>query len=411
MSDRVPSYRRHKQSGQGIVTLTDALGSRRDVLLGKYGSAASRREYARVVAEWEASGHRLRSATMGDMTISELLAVFWPHVEKHYRRPDGTKTKEVTDFKMSLRPLKHLYGDTPAKAFGPAALKAVRQLMIAGYEHPRYSVQAALARKVINQRVGRIRRMFRWAGENELVPPPVYHGLLTVRGLQRGRTEARDTDPIGPVSRAVVNDTLAIVQPTVADMISLQLETGMRGGELVIMRACDLGTSGKVWLYTLGQHKTAHHGHSRVIAIGPKGQEIIRRHLKPNTAAYLFSPADTLAELRGTQRQNRKTKVQPSQQDRKKRKPLKRPGQCYTTASYGRAIADAIVRHNKGKPEREQIPHWTTHQLRHLRATELRREFGLDLARAVLGHRSPVVTELYAEADLAKAIEAIGRVG
>jgi hypothetical protein len=48
---RIPTYRRHKQSRQAIATLTDGLGGRRDVLLGKYGTAASRSEYARVLAE------------------------------------------------------------------------------------------------------------------------------------------------------------------------------------------------------------------------------------------------------------------------------------------------------------------------------------------------------------------------
>ena len=44
-------------------------------------------------------------------------------------------------------------------------------------------------------------------------------------------------------------------------------------------------------------------------------------------------------------------------------------------------------------------------------ATRLRREFGLDVARAVLGHSSPVVTEVYAELDEAKAAEAMARMG
>ena len=52
----IPSYRRHKQSGQAIVTLSDGLGNRRDVLLGKYRTTQSRLEYARVIAEWEANG-------------------------------------------------------------------------------------------------------------------------------------------------------------------------------------------------------------------------------------------------------------------------------------------------------------------------------------------------------------------
>lgn len=47
---------------------------------------------------------------------------------------------------------------------------------------------------------------------------------------------------------------------------------------------------------------------------------------------------------------------------------------------------------------------WFPHQLRHTRATEIRREFGLDAARAVLGHKSVVVTDEYAELDLKKAM-------
>ncbi len=37
----IPKYRLHKQSGQGIVTLPDGLGSRRDFTLGPYNSQGS----------------------------------------------------------------------------------------------------------------------------------------------------------------------------------------------------------------------------------------------------------------------------------------------------------------------------------------------------------------------------------
>jgi hypothetical protein len=49
MPDRscyVLSYRRHKQSGQAIVTLTDGLGNRRDALLAKHSPKASRNRVA-----------------------------------------------------------------------------------------------------------------------------------------------------------------------------------------------------------------------------------------------------------------------------------------------------------------------------------------------------------------------------
>jgi integrase len=58
-----------------------------------------------------------------------------------------------------------------------------------------------------------------------------------------------------------------------------------------------------------------------------------------------------------------------------------------------------------------QIPHWHLHQLRHSRAVELKREFGLDVARAVLGHKSPVITEHYATLDIVRATEAMARLG
>src|SRR5262249_41911597 len=99
----VPSYRRHKQSGQAIVTLTNGLGGRHDLLLGKYGSRESRVEYARVIAEWEANGRQFHATSLADLTVAELIGHFWPWVQTHYRRPDGTETREVADFKYSLR--------------------------------------------------------------------------------------------------------------------------------------------------------------------------------------------------------------------------------------------------------------------------------------------------------------------
>jgi integrase len=195
------------------------------------------------------------------------------------------------------------------------------------------------------------------------------------------------------------------------DMVRLQLETGMRPGELVVMRPCDIDMSGAVWLYRPGHHKTQHHGHERIVPIGPRGQEIIRRHLSTNVEAPIFSPAKLMEERAATLRANRKSKVQPSQQDRRKRRPAKRPGAVYSVLAYGRAIAEAIKRHNRGKLANEHIPHWHPHQLRHLRALELKRAAGLDVARAVLGHRSPAMTEQYATLDVAKAAELMAKIG
>lgn len=409
---RQPSYRLHRQSGQAIVTLVDShTKQRHDCLLGKYDTDASRAEYKRVVVEWEAAGRRLPPPDDGDLTVAELALRYWKFVEEYYRRADGSETGEAYAIAYALRPLKFLHGHTTARDFGPSALKAVRELMVTGYEHPEFGEQSPICRTHINARVKRIRRMFRWGVENELVPSSVIHGLQAVPALKRGRTSARESKPVLPIARAVVEVTLPFMRPMLADMVRLQLETGMRSGELVLMRSCDMDTAGPVWLYRPPQHKTMHHGHDRTIVIGPKAQMIVRRHLSTNLQEYIFSPRKLMEERAATLRENRKSKVQPSQVCRKRAKPKKLPGERYTTLSYGRAITEAIKRHNKNATDDKHIPHWHPHQLRHTRALELKREAGLDVARAVLGHRSPVITEHYATLDMVTASEAMARLG
>jgi integrase len=306
--------------------------------------------------------------------------------------------------------------------------------MVNGYEHPKYGRQEALARGVVNQRIGRIRRLFKWGVEQEMVPASALQGLQAVRGLQKGRSKARETQPVAAVSPAVVEDTLPFLNRHIAGMVRVQLLTGARPGEVCAMRACDIDMTGKVWLYRPGsgsgpegEHKTAHHGHQRVIAIGPRAQELLRPFLKLDTRAYLFSPREAMAEFRAEQRKTRKTPVQPSQLNRRKRRPRKAPGERYTTSSYGHAIKRGVETGNtvracepckRLKPKERcpacqaaAVPHWHPHQLRHTRATELRREFGLDVARVVLGHRSPQITEVYAELDVGRAVEVMEKLG
>ncbi|MCI0376516.1 MAG: site-specific integrase [Gemmataceae bacterium] len=430
MSDRIPTYRKHKASGQAVVTLPDGLRGRKDILLGKYGTVESRREYARVIGEWEAAGRRLPRTTHADITINELILSFWPHAQQHYRHADGTPTGEQKDWKLSLRPLREWYGTKPAKDFGPLCLKALREKLVNQPIVRRIKftdsetgkgkwqekvIRVGLARGVVNQRIGRIKRLFRWGVENELVPASVWHALKAVSGLERGRSAARETEPVEPIALQWVKATLPHLTPTVADMVQLQLLTGARSGEICTVRACDIDMQGKVWLYRPTIHKTAHLNKKRIIAIGPRGQEIICRRLKPNLQAYLFSPAESVAEKRERDRQRRKTKLFPCEKKRVegkfRRKPKCIAGEQYSAATYAIAVRRAIEKANRERKGIQPIPHWHPQQLRHTKATEIRRAAGLDAARAVLGHTSPVVTEVYAELDIATATEVMARIG
>jgi integrase len=422
-SHRNPSYRLHKQSGQAVVTLTDRLGGRRDVLLGKYGtpeeSPESWAKYYRVLAEWKTQGRR-PAAPAGQsaeaaLSVNELILLFWRWAEKHYRHPDGRPTSELDGYRIALRPLKALYGHTPAGDFGPLALKAVREELIRHSVTVRVKltepktgkliwgakvVREGLARKAINQYVGRIKRVFKWGVSEELVPAAVLIGLQSVRGLEAGRTDARETPPVPEAHVAAV---LPYLTPQLVAMVRLQTLTGMRPGEVCAMRTADLETSGRVWFYRPRAHKTAYRGKSRVIAIGPKAQAELRPWLRLNLEEYLFQPREAMADFRRRQRAARKSKVQPSQQDRSRKRPKRLPGACYTVRAYGQAIDRAAARAN--------VPTWNPNQLRHSLATEVRKRYGIEAAQVLLGHEKADITQVYAERNLGLAERVASEIG
>jgi len=54
---------------------------------------------------------------------------------------------------------------------------------------------------------------------------------------------------------------------------------------------------------------------------------------------------------------------------------------------------------------------WHPHQIRHTLATELRKEYGLEGAQVVLGHRSLLATQIYAEKNAETAKKIMSLVG
>ena len=304
-----------------------------------------------------------------------------------------------------MRPLVGKYGHTLARDFGPLALKAVRQTWI----------DAGLARKYINQRVGRIVRAWAWAVENEQLPAGNWQALLAVKGLQLGRSAAKETPPVKPVSDAVFEATLAeIGSPQVRAMLQLIRLTGARPGEVCIMRTGDIDRTESPWKYVPQSHKTAYKGHKRVIYIGPRAQAVLADWLRADPEAFLFQPREAAAAVREATQAAGRSVADRARAARNKRAADARkrggraqnrrlPGERYTPGRLGHAVGRAC--------ERAGIDHWHPHQLRHAAATELRREIGIEAARVVLGHRSPVMTEVYAEVDRQKAAAAMAKLG
>jgi integrase len=443
----LPKYRHYKPKNLAVVRIDG-----RDHYLGTYNSPESWERYHRLLAEHAVKRIVSPSAYQGaqtgsyDLTILELILEYWGYVQK-YSRKNGKPTSQVEQIRHALRPLRQLDDRTPAKEFGPLTLKTVRQQFI----------NSGFCRSEINRKTQKIVRLFKWAVVNEKVPPSVHHGLKAVDGLKKGRCDARESRPVKPIGDHFVDAIRAHVSRQVWTMVELQRLTGMRPGEVVIMRTMDINTTGSIWEYRPDSHKTEHHGKDRVIFIGPKAQEILKPWLNSALSSYLFSPRESQAEHAIELRKARKTKVQSSQQNPRKKHPKRIPAEKYRVTGYALAIrrgCDRAFPHPSLSPltvagfsreQRDQYQElrrslrsndlsaerreklttaikallrqdltedqqaelrawqkahrWHPNQLRHSAATRLRREFGLDVAKAVPGHSSVI------------AITNIGRLG
>ena len=211
-------------------------------------------------------------------------------------------------------------------------------------------IELGWCRKSVNQQTDRVRRAFKWAAEEELIPFEAYHRLTAVSGLRRGRTEAHEREPIGPVEDSVVDATLPQLNRHVRGLVEFQRLTGCRPGEACRLRRSEIDAGGAVWLYRPSHHKTAHRGKSRTIAIGPKAQELLKEYFTSNLDDYLFSPRLAVEELRSERAEKRKTPRYPSHMKRnaakRKTNPQRTPAERYTTRSYSYAVQRACDKAN-----------------------------------------------------------------
>lgn len=418
LSNALPKYRKHS-SGQARVTING-----RDYLLGPWKSKTSIREYDRVIAEYLASG---RSPTYGIESGGYTVAMFVRDYLSHCRTWYGTDTNsEFHRIKPALKPLLDLYRDHLANEFGPTGFKAVRQSMI----------ESGLTRQGINTRMARIVRAFKWGATEEKFPQAVYKALSVIDSIPRGRTAAPDTKPIRPVEDSVVDATLPHLSPVVADMIRVQRLIACRPSEVCNLTPGSFDRSDDVWVATLEEHKTAHRNHTRNLYIGPQAQEIIEPYLLRDDDVPLFRPCDAVKMRQRKDALNRITPLSCGNRPGKRsgglagKRARKKAGDQYTTASYRRAIhyacdkafpapeplkqrdgeSNAARRNRLTEEQRQELNawqskhRWSPNRLRHSRATEVRKNFGLEAAQVTLGHRRIQTTQTYAQRN-----EALGK--
>ncbi len=382
---RGPTLCRHKRTGHAYAKFDG-----RQLWFGRYEDPRSHERFAQTLAEWQANGFQLPPEDASQAhTVADVIARYLEFAEGYYCRPDGSPSREVANLRDAVRAVLACYGSLEVGEFGLRQLKQVRQQLI----------ERGLARRTINDRINRTLRVFAWAAEEELCAPEMPSNLKTLRALPRGRSQAKESKRVVPVTREQFEAALEHVTRPVAGVLQLMWHTGMRPGEACSLRPADLDQQGRVWFYRPLSHKTEIYGKERSIAIGPMGQAVLRLFLdrvpRPVPDSPLFCPREAMQEVRHLRRQNRKTPLwashQEAQQRKRKAQPAKEPKEAYTPNSLLGAVKRAC--------KAADIPHWTPNQIRHAAATRIRKEIGLEAARAVLGHSSAQVTQIYAELD------------
>jgi integrase len=398
---RVPSYRRHS-SGNARVTING-----KDHLLGQYDSKASREKYDRLIAEYKAS-RKSKAFGKSDLLMQDVLLAFIRYAKEYYKG-----TTNPYRFKVALRPVKDLYATLPAAEFGPKQFKAVRQSWID---------EGDRCRRYINEQMGMVARMVKWAVAEELMHPDQLTRIRAVTPLERGRTEVRESEPIESVPLELIENSKVAMTPILRDMVELQLLTGCRPGELVRICPGMVDRSGEIWTISLREHKTARKGKSRTIYVGPKAQQVLLPYLLRPDTKPCFSPQESEKQRRLSRHEARRTPLSCGNRpgtNKLARKPRVEPGEAYTAGSYRKAVLYACLRvypYPRGATSEQKRKWrakytWSPNQLRHNAGTEIRREFGLEAAQVILGHSKANVTQVYAETNHAKALEVAKQFG
>lgn len=368
---RVPRYR--KRHGRDFAFVE--YKGKQIRLPGRFNSPESREAYKQFLVR--VLGEAMLPDIVGEaeqITVEVIMAAFLQWAAKRY--PGGNRG-EWGNCKYAVRLFLQLYAAYPAVGIGPLRFKKFQQSLVDAGHSPRY----------INQCCAKIRRAFKWAASEEVVPITTYQGIATVQGVREPPREDKS------IPRSDVDAILGELSPTIAAMAEFQWLTGARSQSICAAKPEQFDTSKDPWLWR-PVHKTQHRGVRLVLPIGPKCQAVIAPFLgRRKPGEFLFNPREA--------RSNRRYRDH------------------YSSNTYCQHIQRAIRRVNDGRTKKAiesgitptLIDKWSPHRLRHTKGNEVREKYGAEAAQAILGHESLDATELYSGKRLSLAVEVAKETG
>lgn len=302
---------------------------------------------ARLRARYEALA---ASGGPAPATISDLVAAWLAALLTAHPPRAGQRSTTYTNGRDACRELLSLYGSSPPERLTALSLRAVREMQR----------ERGLARRTINDRQARLRRLLRWAADQGWLPGDMAE-QTRIDGLRYG--QARESPPRGAVPLDHVARTLRDkrLNRTVGAMVKAQLLMGCRPGEVCAIRGEFIDTSTDPWAIELPEHKMQRLDRRRVLFAGPRAQLILGGYMRDG---LLFTVPERYRQRRRRASDGR-----------------------WTVDSYRQAIWQAC--------DRMGVPRWSPQQLRRRAATDAAIRADMQAAQEMLGHGDLKTTELY----------------
>lgn len=366
-----PTIIPHKPSGQARAKFNGKYE-----YLGPWGSAKAQERYLELLT-LHAAGQPLRPPSPGG-SVGALVVAFLDHAKSEY----SERGREAQEFRLALAPLVRLFGSRPAGSIGTPDLQLYQSALASGSwltakekALPARRGAVGCCRNVVNARVNRVRRAWRWAEEAGHLPKGCWANLCTVRSIAKTSKRVRHTADVKAVELAdLVRVLRQIRHGPVRAILRVMWLTGARTGEACRMRGNEIDRSGPVWLYRPGQHKCDHLGQDRVIGLGARCQRVLARWLREadgrgDPGGYLFPPM------------------------RRGRAPH------YGSRTLAQRVRPAALAAGGAD--------FHSYKCRHAYKRRVSREMGLEASRAAMGHTSIATTASYSRATDLALVEAV----
>ena len=274
---RLPKLLVHSQ-GFYFVRVTGADGKRHDHNFGRDRQKAEF-QYNQFIAELCQNRNTPQPVRARvSLSIDELIIQYLESIRDRYE-----PTNSFTDYKKAGELLGRLYGKMSVTFFTiPHFQTLIREMLSAG-----------LAKRTINQRIDAIKKMFQYALDYELITAEHFFKIKSVPRIRRDDIRVKPERVVPPVEVDVVNRTQPFFSPMIADMVTIQLHSGMRAGEVCRMNWNEIDRTGTVWMYRPEKHKTANKGTKRGIPLGPACQSVLEQYeSSATTGGFVFNPQD-----------------------------------------------------------------------------------------------------------------------